>query len=82
MGKVTNFEKRFLEHYNSQPFKEYLLLEKFYMLGVRDAAQDAIDTLDDYATALSGTGQEHAYDRASANLHKYFTEEVGLNDIY
>jgi hypothetical protein len=78
MGKVTDFKELFKQRY---PEDQAQIMYEYYMLGVRDAAQDVIDTLDDYACALSGTGQEHAYDQVSANLYAYFKEYIGC-DVY
>lgn len=54
-------------------------LESAYMQGARDMAQDTIETLGDYATALAGINEvvytrEQAYDAAAENLEHYYSD--------
>ena len=53
-------------------------LKSAYLQGCRDTAQDACDTLRDYATALCGIEEKitrtEGYDSASDSLMVYFTE--------
>lgn len=81
MGKVTDFEELFNIRYKDhlEGFATYKEMYRyFYMLGVRDAAQDAVDTLNDYACALAGTGQEHTYDTSAAALQIYFAKALDI----
>ena len=53
-------------------------LKAAYWSGVRDAAKDAVETLDDYGTALAGCiGEktlEESYTDAAKSLAEYFEE--------
>ena len=54
-------------------------LRAAYQQGCRDMAQDTLDTLGDYACAVSGCkpevlGPEEVYDRAHDNLMVYYTQ--------
>tara|TARA_R110000868_G_scaffold67757_1_gene200817 strand:+ start:540 stop:884 length:345 start_codon:yes stop_codon:yes gene_type:complete len=54
-------------------------MEAAYRQGARDMAQDTVNTLGDYATALAGIPEvvytrEEAYDAAKDNLMVYYTK--------
>lgn len=54
-------------------------LEAAYMRGAQDMAQDTLDTLGDYATAVSGIDQplrtpSEGYDAAHESLMVYYTK--------
>ena len=53
-------------------------LKSAYLQGCRDTAQDACDTIRDYATALCGVEEKitrtEGYDSASDSLVVYFTK--------
>lgn len=54
-------------------------MEAAYRQGARDMAQDTVDTLGDYATAVAGIDEvvytrEAAFDAAKDNLMVYYTQ--------
>lgn len=74
--------ERFHEEFESGMMRERRILEWMraaYMQGARDMAQDTIETLGDYATALAGIKDfvyngEQAYDAAAENLGVYYKQ--------
>jgi hydroxypyruvate isomerase len=60
-------------------------LKAAYDQGVRDAAQDSVDTLRQYATALAGIRVEESdfseiYDHCAVNLASYWHETLNKQD--
>lgn len=71
---ITDVQKE-LDKYCEEHYKP---IEDAYLAGFRAAAQDAVNALRDYATALSGIDKtvnvSISYDNAAANLQTYFTQ--------
>jgi hypothetical protein len=74
--------ERFYDEFESGVMREKRILEWLeaaYIAGARKMAQDTLDTLGDYACALSGLKPElikpeEIYDRAHSNLMVYYTK--------
>lgn len=74
--------ERFYAEFESGVMREKRIikwLEAAYIAGARKMAQDTLDTLGDYACAVSGCKPEvikpeEVYDRAHSNLHVYYTK--------
>lgn len=74
--------ERFYEEVDAGMMREKRImqwLEAAYMQGARDMAQDTLNTLGDYACAVSGCKPEvikpeEVYDRAQNNLMVYYTK--------
>jgi hypothetical protein len=84
-NELEGFElrsERFYSECESGVMREKRILEWIkaaYMRGTRDMAQDTLDTLGDYACAVSGCKPEvlkpeQVYDRAHSNLMTYYTQ--------
>ncbi len=79
---------RFDEEYESGIMCKKRILEWLraaYMQGCRDMAQDTLDTLGDYACAVSGCKPEvlrpeAIYDRAHDNLMVYYTQVLNKDE--
>lgn len=74
--------ERFHEEFEFGMMRERRILEWMraaYMQGARDMAQDTVETLGDYATALAGIEEvvytrEDAYDAAAESLASYYSQ--------
>ena len=74
--------ERFYEEFESGVMREKRILEWLeaaYLQGARDMAQDTVETLGDYACAVSGCKPEvikpeEVYDRAQNSLMVYYTK--------
>lgn len=74
--------ERFYAEFESGIMREKRILqwmEAAYIAGARKMAQDTLDTLNDYACAVSGCKPEvikpeEVYDRAHSNLMFYYTQ--------
>lgn len=73
-------ERFYSEFESGSMSKESVLewLKAAFLRGARDMAQDTVDTLGDYATALAGIDEvvytrEQAYDAAAESLMVYYT---------
>lgn len=86
--ETENFSTRSERFYWDFPPEYHLLAKEWlkaaYLQGCRDVAQDACDTLMDYATSLCGIDSSltytESYDNASANLRVYFTKVLDNAD--
>ena len=74
--------ERFYEEFESGMMREKRIIEWIkaaYLQGARDMAQDTVETLGDYACAVSGCKPEvikpeEVYDRAQNSLMVYYTK--------
>lgn len=80
--------ERFYAEFESGIMREKRILqwmEAAYIAGARAMAQDTLDTLGDYACAVSGLDPElikpeEVYDRAHSNLMVYYTKVLDNYD--
>lgn len=76
MGKNISLKQQFAQYIQTN---NCVNLEQAFLAGARVMAQDTLDTLGDYACAVSGCKPEvlrpeEVYDRARDNLMVYYTQ--------
>lgn len=83
MGRPVDLDKTFdawySENFVTETKPSYELLLAAYWAGARHMAQDTLDTLGDYGTAVSGVetplrNPTECFDAAHANLMVYYTQ--------